>query len=120
MAEGNRARKIKRKPKPPAHDSTIELPAEPSNNSNTSSDNLNTPSDDSDTLSNNSNISSDASLDKAKFKFPVVPGDTLIFKCELLSPLRRGISHMKAQAYVDGRLTTEAELMAKIIKKTEA
>ena len=61
-----------------------------------------------------------AKIDKAKFKFPVVPGDTLIFKCELLSPLRRGISHMKAQAFVDGRLTTEAELMAKIIKKTEA
>ena len=61
-----------------------------------------------------------AKIDKAKFKFPVVPGDTLIFKCELLSPPRRGISHMKAQAFVDGRLTTEAELMAKIIKKSEA
>ena len=61
-----------------------------------------------------------AKIDNAKFKFPVVPGDTLIFKCELLTPLRRGISHMKAQAFVDGKLTTEAELMAKIVKKTEA
>ena len=61
-----------------------------------------------------------AKIDNAKFKFPVVPGDTLIFKCELLSPLRRGMSLMKAQAFVDGRLTTEAELMAKIVKKSEA
>ena len=61
-----------------------------------------------------------AKIDNAKFKFPVEPGDTLIFKCELLSPLRRGMSLMKAQAFVDGRLTTEAELMAKIVKKSEA
>jgi len=61
-----------------------------------------------------------AKIDNAKFKTPVVPGDTLIFKCQLLSPLRRGICHMKAQAFVDGKLTTEAELMAKIIKKVDS
>ena len=61
-----------------------------------------------------------AKIDNAKFKTPVVPGDTLIFKCQLLSPLRRGICHMKAQAFVDGKLTTEAELMAKIIKKADS
>ena len=60
-----------------------------------------------------------AKIDNAKFKTPVVPGDTLIFKCQLLSPLRRGICHMKAQAFVDGKLTSEAELMAKIIKKAD-
>ena len=58
-------------------------------------------------------------IDNAKFKYPVVPGDTLIFKCELLSPLRRGICHMRAQAFVDGKLTSEADLMAKIIRKTD-
>jgi UDP-3-O-[3-hydroxymyristoyl] N-acetylglucosamine deacetylase/3-hydroxyacyl-[acyl-carrier-protein] dehydratase len=47
----------------------------------------------------------------------VEPGDTLIFELELLSPIRRGISHMLARAYVDGELTTEAEMKAKIIKK---
>ena len=61
-----------------------------------------------------------AKIDNAKFKYPVVPGDTLIFKLELLSPLRRGIIHMKGQAFVDGKLTSEAELLAKMIKKTEA
>jgi len=60
-----------------------------------------------------------AKIDNAKFKYPVVPGDTLIFKCELLSPLRRGICHMRAQAFVDGKLTSEADLMAKIIRKTD-
>ena len=61
-----------------------------------------------------------AKIDNAKFKTPVIPGDTLIFKCQLLSPLRRGICHMKAQAFVDGKLTSEAELMAKIIKKADS
>ena len=61
-----------------------------------------------------------AKIDNAKFKYPVVPGDTLIFKLELLSPLRRGIVHMKGQAFVDGKLTSEAELLAKIIRKTKS
>ena len=56
-------------------------------------------------------------IENAKFKRPVEPGDTLIFELELLSPIRRGISHMLARAYVDGELTTEAEMKAKIIKK---
>ena len=61
-----------------------------------------------------------AKIDNAKFKYPVVPGDTLIFKLELLSPIRRGIMHMKGQAFVEGKLTSEAELLARIIRKTEA
>ena len=61
-----------------------------------------------------------AKIDNAKFKLPVVPGDTLIFKLELLSPIRRGIMQMKGKAFVDGKLTCEAELLAKIIKKSEA
>ena len=56
-------------------------------------------------------------IENAKFKRPVEPGDTLIFELELLSPIRRGISHMIARAYVDGELTTEAEMKAKIVKK---
>ena len=56
-------------------------------------------------------------IENAKFKRPVEPGDTLIFELELISPIRRGISHMKAKAYVNGELTTEAEMKAKIIKK---
>ena len=58
-----------------------------------------------------------ARIENAKFKRTVVPGDILIFKLELLSPIRRGISHMIARAYVNGELTTEAEMKAKIIEK---
>ena len=58
-----------------------------------------------------------ARIENAKFKRTVVPGDVLIFKLELLSPIRRGISHMIARAYVNGELTTEAEMKAKIVEK---
>jgi UDP-3-O-[3-hydroxymyristoyl] N-acetylglucosamine deacetylase / 3-hydroxyacyl-[acyl-carrier-protein] dehydratase len=57
-------------------------------------------------------------IDNVKFKNKVVPGDTLIFKLELLSPIRRGICHMQANAYANGKLVAEAELMAQIVKKT--
>ena len=54
---------------------------------------------------------------EAKFKQKVVPGDTLVLHLELLTPIRRGIAHMKAQAFVGNRLTSEAELMAQIVKE---
>lgn len=56
-------------------------------------------------------------IDNVKFKHKVLPGDTLIFKCDLISPIRRGICHMQANAYANGRLVAEAELMAQIAKK---
>lgn len=56
-------------------------------------------------------------IDNVKFKHKVLPGDTLIFKLELLTPIRRGICHMQANAYANGKLVAEAELMAQIAKK---
>ena len=56
-------------------------------------------------------------MDKVKFKQKVLPGDTLIFKCELITPIRRGICHMQAYAYANGKLVAEAELMAQIARK---
>jgi UDP-3-O-[3-hydroxymyristoyl] N-acetylglucosamine deacetylase / 3-hydroxyacyl-[acyl-carrier-protein] dehydratase len=56
-------------------------------------------------------------IDNVKFKNKVLPGDTLIFKCELMTPIRRGICHMQAKAYANGKLVAEAELMAQIAKK---
>ncbi|NAS13606.1 bifunctional UDP-3-O-[3-hydroxymyristoyl] N-acetylglucosamine deacetylase/3-hydroxyacyl-ACP dehydratase [Poritiphilus flavus] len=55
-------------------------------------------------------------IDNVKFKQQVGPGDTLIFKCDLISPIRRGICHMQAYAYANGKLASEAELMAQIVK----
>ncbi len=56
-------------------------------------------------------------MDNVKFKRKVVPGDTLIFKASLISPIRRGICHMQAYAYANGHLVAEAELMAQIVRK---
>lgn len=55
-------------------------------------------------------------IDKVRFKQRVVPGDTLIFKCSLIAPIRRGICHMQGYAYTNGKLCVEAELMAQITK----
>lgn len=56
-------------------------------------------------------------IDNVKFKHPVHPGDQLIFKLELITPIRRGICHMKGYTFANGKLTTEGELMAQIIRK---
>ena len=56
-------------------------------------------------------------MDNVKFKQKVLPGDTLTFKCELITPIRRGICHMQAHAYANGKLVAEAELMAQIARK---
>lgn len=55
-------------------------------------------------------------IDKVKFKQKVVPGDTLIFSCSLITPIRRGICHMQGFTYANGKLCAEAELMAQIKK----
>lgn len=58
-------------------------------------------------------------IDNVKFKQKVLPGDTLIFKCDLITSIRRGICHMQANAYANGKLVAEAELMAQIVKKQQ-
>lgn len=56
-------------------------------------------------------------MDNVKFKQKVLPGDTLIFKAELITPIRRGICHMQAYGYANNKIVVEAELMAQIAKK---
>ncbi|MDR6158495.1 MULTISPECIES: bifunctional UDP-3-O-[3-hydroxymyristoyl] N-acetylglucosamine deacetylase/3-hydroxyacyl-ACP dehydratase [Chryseobacterium] len=55
-------------------------------------------------------------IDKVKFKRKVVPGDTIIFKIELIEPIRRGIVHMQGYGYVGDAIAVEAELMAQVAK----
>lgn len=55
-------------------------------------------------------------IDNVKFRQKVVPGDTLIFKVEMISPIRRGIATMKGYAFVGETVVCEAEFMAQIIK----
>ncbi len=56
-------------------------------------------------------------IDNVKFKQKVIPGDTLILKCSLISPVRRGICHMRCIGYVGSKVVLESELMAQIVKK---
>ena len=56
-------------------------------------------------------------IDNCRFKKMVIPGDTIIFVCELTSPIKRGIAKMSGKAYVNGKLVMEAELSASIVKK---
>ena len=56
-------------------------------------------------------------IDNCKFKNKVVPGDTIILKMVLMSPIRRGIVQMEATAYVGNKIVSEAELIAQIVKR---
>ncbi len=55
-------------------------------------------------------------IENARFKSKVVPGDTIIYICDLLAPIRRGIATMKGVGMVGDRVVVEAELMAQIVK----
>lgn len=55
-------------------------------------------------------------IDDVKFRQKVVPGDTLLFKVELLHPLRHGISTMKGYVFVGDHIVSEATFTAQIIK----
>ncbi|MBQ8240693.1 MAG: bifunctional UDP-3-O-[Bacteroides sp.] len=55
-------------------------------------------------------------IDGVKFRQKVVPGDTLIFRVELLAPIRRGISSMKGYVFVGEKAVCEAEFTAQIVK----
>jgi UDP-3-O-[3-hydroxymyristoyl] N-acetylglucosamine deacetylase/3-hydroxyacyl-[acyl-carrier-protein] dehydratase len=55
-------------------------------------------------------------IDQAKFRRPVTPGDQIHFKVTLLK-LRKGTSKMRGEAFVDGHLVAEAELMAAIVDR---
>lgn len=56
-------------------------------------------------------------IDNCKFKQKVIPGDTMILKMELLSPIRRGICEMRGTVYVGNKIATEADLMAQLVKR---
>ena len=55
-------------------------------------------------------------IDGVKFRQKVVPGDTLIFKVELLAPVRHGISSMKGYIFVGEKVVSECTFTAQIIK----
>ncbi|WP_340113511.1 bifunctional UDP-3-O-[3-hydroxymyristoyl] N-acetylglucosamine deacetylase/3-hydroxyacyl-ACP dehydratase [Maribellus mangrovi] len=59
-------------------------------------------------------------VDNVKFRKKVVPGDTLVFRLNLTSPIRRGIANMKGVTYVGDKIVAEGEFMAQIVKKADS
>jgi UDP-3-O-[3-hydroxymyristoyl] N-acetylglucosamine deacetylase/3-hydroxyacyl-[acyl-carrier-protein] dehydratase len=57
-------------------------------------------------------------IENCRFRRSVIPGDTVIFKCELLAPIRRGIAKMIGKAYVSGQVVCEAEMTASLVRKS--
>ena len=55
-------------------------------------------------------------IDNCRFKQKVVPGDTLLLKLDLSSPIRRGICEMRGTVYVGNKICCEADLVAQIVK----
>jgi UDP-3-O-[3-hydroxymyristoyl] N-acetylglucosamine deacetylase/3-hydroxyacyl-[acyl-carrier-protein] dehydratase len=56
-------------------------------------------------------------IDNSRFRKMVLPGDTLIIKCELTQPVKRGIAKMTAKAYVGSTLVSEGAMTASIVKR---
>jgi UDP-3-O-[3-hydroxymyristoyl] N-acetylglucosamine deacetylase/3-hydroxyacyl-[acyl-carrier-protein] dehydratase len=58
-------------------------------------------------------------IDNCKFKQMVKPGDSMLLKMELTAPIRRGICEMRGTVYVNGKVATEADLVAQVVKRAE-
>jgi UDP-3-O-[3-hydroxymyristoyl] N-acetylglucosamine deacetylase/3-hydroxyacyl-[acyl-carrier-protein] dehydratase len=59
-------------------------------------------------------------IDNVRFRAQVLPGDTIVFRCDLMEPIRRGIAQMKGVGMVGGKVVVEAEMMAQIVKVKES
>ncbi|MDR1881170.1 MAG: bifunctional UDP-3-O-[3-hydroxymyristoyl] N-acetylglucosamine deacetylase/3-hydroxyacyl-ACP dehydratase [Prevotella sp.] len=55
-------------------------------------------------------------IDNVKFRNKAVPGDTLVFRLNMMSEIRRGIANMKGYAFIGDKLVSEAEFTAQIVK----
>ena len=56
-------------------------------------------------------------IDNSRFRKMVLPGDTLVIKCELTQPIKRGIAKMTAKAYVGNTLVSEGAMTSRIVKR---
>jgi len=55
-------------------------------------------------------------IDRVRFRAQVLPGDTIVFRCDLMEPIRRGICQMKGVGMVGEKVVVEAEMMAQITR----
>ena len=56
-----------------------------------------------------------AGIDSVRFRRPVVPGDQLLIKCELISIKRQRFGKVRGEALVDGNLVCSGELMFSLV-----
>ncbi|MBD2756295.1 bifunctional UDP-3-O-[3-hydroxymyristoyl] N-acetylglucosamine deacetylase/3-hydroxyacyl-ACP dehydratase [Spirosoma validum] len=56
-------------------------------------------------------------IENCRFRRNVLPGDTVIFRCEFTSPMKRGIVKMQGRGYVSNQLVCEADMIASLVKK---
>ena len=56
------------------------------------------------------------SIDKAKFRAPVTPGDQLVYKIDVIKH-KGAVWQLDAKAYVDDKIVAQAELKAMIVDK---
>ncbi len=56
-------------------------------------------------------------IEKFRFRKMVLPGDTLLIKCDLMSPIKRGIAKMQGSTYVGNKLVCEGIMTASIVRK---
>ena len=56
------------------------------------------------------------SIDKAKFRAPVTPGDQLVYKIDVIKN-KGAVWQLDAKAYVDDKVVAQAELKAMIVDK---
>ena len=56
-------------------------------------------------------------IDEVKFRQKVVPGDTFIFRVELLYPVRHGVSSMRLLTFVGDHIVSEATLQLRSLKQ---
>ena len=57
-------------------------------------------------------------IEECKFRRTVLPGDTLVMRCDLLEPIKRGIAKMRGRTYVGNKFVTESVMIASIVKKS--
>ncbi len=55
-------------------------------------------------------------IDNVKFRAKVVPGDTIVMRVQLVTPVRRGLANVRGECFVNGKVVTEAEMTAQIIR----
>ena len=60
-----------------------------------------------------------SSISDSKFRIPIIPGDQVEIKMQLVK-IRLGAVKLRGDAYVDGKIVAEANLMANIVNRKEA